>query len=249
MVITIGSRRFPTHIVTVRQPSRQPAARARPQPRLAIVVDDFGYSRNETVESFLALDLPLTVAVLPSLPRTEYVLSHARAAGKEAILHLPMQAETGPMEETTVATSMDDARIREIVERHLASTKGVVGVNNHQGSLATRDRRVMQAVIGVLKQRDLFFLDSLTSSESVAYNTARSFDVPTARNDLFLDDDTEDPAVVEARLRELVEVARARGQAIGIAHPKPWTLAAIAKSEGMLRESGVELVFVSQLMK
>jgi len=251
IVITVGSRRYPTHRITITQPVRadRPPPPAEGKPQLALVIDDFGYSKNETVKSFLTIDLPLTISVLPSLPHSRYVLERARSLGKETLLHLPMEAESEPAGAGSVGTAMSEESIRELVEQYLRESKGIAGVNNHQGSLATQDRRVMTAVIAVLKGRGLFFLDSLTSSKSIAYNTARSLDVRTARNDLSLDANTEDPAVVEERLVRLIAMARRTGSAIGIGHPKRWTYEAIAASEKLFKESGVELVFVSELVE
>ena len=101
----------------------------------------------------------------------------------------------------------------------------------------------------VLKERDLFFLDSLTSAKSVAYNTAREHGIPAARNSVFLDADTDDAAVVEERLRRLVAIAKKNGSAIGIGHPTSWTVKALKDSEAYLKNAGVELVYVSQLVK
>ena len=107
----------------------------------------------------------------------------------------------------------------------------------------------MQAVMSVVKAHDLFFLDSLTSSKSIAYTTARSHGVRAAENNVFLDSDTEEKAVVEERLRRLVNIAQQNGHAIGIGHPKTWTYEAIRDSRDMLESAGVELVFVSDLAK
>ena len=249
--ITVGSRRYPTHRITITQPgpAKRVSGPAGRKPRVAIVIDDFGYSNSETVDSFLTSELPFTISVLPSLPHSRYVLERARSLGKETLLHLPMEAEGVQAETGSVRTTMTDESIRALVEHYLEESTGVAGVNNHQGSLATQDPRVMAAVISVLKGHGLFFLDSLTSSKSIAYNTARSLNVPSARNDLSLDADTEDPAVVEGRLLRLIALAKRTGSAIGIGHPKHWTYEAIVANEKQFRESGVELVFVSELME
>jgi uncharacterized protein len=116
------------------------------------------------------------------------------------------------------------------------------------GSLATTDARVMRIVCKVLGDRHLFLLDSLTSPKSVAYNTAVSDGVPAASNSLFIDDSTERSEDVEARLRELMEIARVHGRAVGIGHPHPWTLEALRNSLDYLETSGVELVTVCDLV-
>jgi polysaccharide deacetylase 2 family uncharacterized protein YibQ len=249
--IEIGSRRFVTHRITVRcfDKSEEIEPATVPQPRLALVIDDFGYARSSIAEAFLDLDMPLTIAVIPELPRTDYAIRRANEVHKQAILHVPMEAEAHDSDVEAVMTTMSDEEIRHLVTRYLDGHPGIVGINNHMGSKATRDPRVMEAVVSEVKRRDLFFFDSLTSSKSVAYNTAKEMRVPTAKNDLFLDAETEDDTVVEQRLHRLVEMARERGSAVGIGHPKPWTYVALKRNEELLRRSGVELVFVSELME
>ena len=167
--------------------------------------------------------LPLTISVIPSLARTRYAIEGAHPRNKEAILHVPMEAEEEPQDGPSVLTTMSDEEITILLNDYLDDNPGVVGINNHMGSKATRDPRVMTAVISVLKRRDLFFFDSLTSTKSIAYNTAKSMSVPTTRNDMFLDADTEDAKVVEERLQSLIRLARRKGVAVGIGHPKRWT--------------------------
>jgi len=122
-------------------------------------------------------------------------------------------------------------------------------VNNHLGSVATQNMRAMVAVMKVLEPRRLYFFDSLTSNKSVAYTAARSLGIRAARNDLFIDADTDDPEVVGARLDRLLDIAKTRGYAIGIGHPRPWTWAAVLAFEGRAKAAGAELVFLSDLVE
>ena len=218
-------------------------------PRIALVIDDFGYSKDAIAEEFFCLDLPLTVSVIPALPYTKYAIERAAMEGKEVILHLPMEAEAFASDVPAVLTTMTGEEIASLVASFLAKTPGVAGVNNHLGSVATQDARVMKAVLEVLKPRGLYFLDSLTSNKSVAYNSAKSLGVPAARNDLFVDADTEDPEIVRERLDRLLDIARARGYAVGIGHPKPWTWTAVQAFKDRAKESGVEFVFLSDLVE
>jgi len=220
-------------------------------PRIAIVIDDFGYARNGVARTMIEMDLALSISILPGLPHTRNVLTMARDAGRCTLLHLPMQAEEPEQVPDTepVSTNMTEAEIQRLVEDYLEGMPGVDGVNNHQGSLATADSRVMRAALGPIRNRDLFFVDSLTSPKSVAYNTARELGVPTVRNTIFLDADTEDAAVVKERLLELVQTARRNGSALGIGHPHRWTLEALENSRALLRDAGVELVPVCELVQ
>jgi polysaccharide deacetylase 2 family uncharacterized protein YibQ len=271
LVFDIGSRRYTTHkIVIEKRPARAgglargtsgsgPAVRSTATapgtpwragaPRIALVFDDFGYSKSKLAESFFTFELPITISVIPSLPHSEYSFARARDNGKQSILHLPMEAEEGPVSDVAaVLVSMSDGDIRALVARYLEESPGVVGVNNHMGSLATQDRRVMQSVLAVVRSRRLFFLDSLTSGKSIAYNTARDMGVPAARNGSFLDADTEDVLVIEDRLLRLLETAREQGSAIAIGHPRPWTFEVLQRNLEVLKDSGIEFVFLSELV-
>jgi polysaccharide deacetylase 2 family uncharacterized protein YibQ len=249
-LFAVGSRKFDTHRLTFRRVDRLAARRKEPRPKLALVIDDLGYSRNGVVKEILSIDLPLTIAILPSLPHSTFALELAQKKGKCAILHLPMEPdEQQDSDLTLVVGDMNDLAIERLVGRYIQSLPGIEGVNNHQGSRATADRRVMEIVLGVVKNYGLYFLDSLTSNKSVAYNTARDLGVMTARNNLFLDADTEDAEVVEQRIRQLVSTARQRGSAVGIGHPRRWTLEALKNSELFLKNTGVELVYLTDIVE
>ncbi|MBI4720350.1 MAG: divergent polysaccharide deacetylase family protein [Chitinivibrionia bacterium] len=253
--LEIGSGQYTTHSIAVIKQARRRAVppeetvkKPAAGPMLALVVDDFGYSKNGTVEAFLALDMPITVAVIPSLPHSSEVAALAAARKKETILHLPMEPEEPRRHDVAPVTSaMTSDEIAALVAKYLSDIPGAAGVNNHMGSKATQDERVMRAVLGVLKERKLYFLDSLTSPRSIAYNAAVQRGVKAVQNDLFLDDDTQDPKLVGERLRRLVKLAKTRGEAVGIAHPRRWTLEALRNNEAMLKSSGVRLVFLSEL--
>jgi polysaccharide deacetylase 2 family uncharacterized protein YibQ len=253
--LKIGSGRFTTHIIKVSKRAAQSAAprgeagtERNAVPMLALVMDDFGYSANGTVEAILSLDVPFTISIIPSLPFTARVAAMAGEHKKEVILHLPMEPEE-PLKYDVppVTTAMSSEEIRALVTKYLSELPAAVGVNNHMGSKATQDERVMRAVLAPLKERRLYFLDSLTSPRSVAYNEARREGVAAARNDLFLDDDTQDPKLVGERLSKLLELAKTRGRAVGIAHPRRWTLEALRDNEARIKSSGVRMVFLSEL--
>ncbi len=246
----VGTKRYLTHRIFFRKGKRPSSLDRTPRPKLALVIDDFGYSKNDLIDAFLSLDIPLTISVLPSLPFSKSIVALAGESGKEVMLHLPMEAvEPYESDGDMILTSMSDRRIRKIIESCLDDIPGISGVNNHMGSRATQDERVMKAVLSVLKRRKLFFLDSLTSPKSIAYNTARSMGVGTARNYIFLDADTQDPVVVEKRLMNLVSAAKRDGHAVGIGHPKQWTLEVLRGSKTIIERSGVQLVVVSELIE
>lgn len=250
-LFTVGTNKFDTHRLRFIRAGKKAAANDEPRyPRVAIVIDDLGYSRNGVVTDLLSLDLPLTIAVLPALPHSAFVLERAQDQGKCTILHLPMEPDDiQDSDLEMVTTEMGEKDIERLVRRYINSLPGIEGVNNHQGSRATADPRVMTAVLETIQKERLFFLDSLTSSKSVAYNRARELGVATARNSLFLDADTEDVEVVEGRIRQLVSMARANGSAVGIGHPRRWTLDALRNSKTFLDNTDIELVFLSDIVE
>jgi hypothetical protein len=115
------------------------------------------------------------------------------------------------------------------------------------GSRLTEQVDSMAAVLEVLQERGLFFVDSRTSAASVAAEEARRIGMPSALRDVFLDNVREVPAIAR-EIRKLAGMARRRGSAVGICHPYPETLAALRQEAEVLRQQGIEVVPVSQLL-
>jgi polysaccharide deacetylase 2 family uncharacterized protein YibQ len=253
LLFDVGTATRDTHRLTIRRLAPRIAAAAlgsAPRlPRVAIVIDDFGYSAGGVPGEVIDLPMPLTVSILPELRFSQAVYAAARKRHRCVLLHLPMEAtERYPEDIQPVTVEMSDAEIRSVVGEYIESLPRVDGVNNHQGSLATADTRVMRAVCAALKPYHVFFLDSLTSPKSVAYNVAVSEGMRAASNSLFLDDATEESEVVEERIRELIRLAQKNGSAIGIGHPHPWTLEALRATADEFDRADVELVTVCDLI-
>ena len=203
-----------------------------------------------TERGFIALPIPLTLSVLPHVHATALIAQEASAAGKGVMLHLPMETLSGlypgPGE---VTTEMTDAQITAQVEDDLAQVPLAAGVNNHEGSKASADSRVMRDVIAVLKAHGhLFFIDSRTNAASVAQSVAAAHGIPTASRDVFLDNKA-DVAYTEAQLRAAVEIAKRTGSAIAIGHPRPTTLAAVRALAPELQAEGVTFVLAQSLTR
>lgn len=249
--LQLGTRRLLTHRLLAHRGADDVDVPPLPRGRLALVIDDWGHNLGPVARRILALPLPLTVAILPERAYSRRVLTEARRAGKRVLLHLPMEpdetAEVSPGD-PAIQVGMDEVEIARITERYLDGLPGVEGINNHMGSRVTAYREEMEAVLQVAARRGLIFLDSMTTPESVAYDVATEFGVPAARNDIFLDVDTEEPAVVQERLRSLVEKARRRGWAIGIGHVNPATADALERIAAELQPDDVQLVFLSDLV-
>lgn len=203
----------------------RPVVRPTDEPagRVAIIFDDAGADLAQ-LDPILALGRPVTVAVLPGLPTSQSVAEYATAAGLEVILHLPLEAEEaaralGP---GGITTDMTADAIAAQVRADLDGLPGVVGLSGHMGSRATADHRVMTAVLRVVRERRLFFVDSRTTVHSVAAAVAREMGIPVAERAIFLDNE-DDPAYIAGQVRRLLEVARTRGAAVGIGHVQKQT--------------------------
>lgn len=218
------------------------------KPRLAIVIDDWGYAWS-AADAFLDFPAPLTLAVIPHLTFSDRHARQAREAGYDVLLHLPMEPWGGlsRVEPGAIAVSMSDEEIRETVRRGLETIPWAVGVNNHMGSTATEDPRVMAAVLEVIDEGGYFFLDSKTTPNSVVGEVAESMGVPFLNNQIFIDSDF-DPDAMHARLLSIARTAERFGSAVAIGHVHPSTIEALYRALPELQQRGVELVHISALM-
>ncbi len=217
---------------------------------MAIVIDDLG-NELAPAERIAGWREPVAGAVLPQVRWSAASADALRRGGKEVLLHLPMEpagypgVRPGP---GLVLRSQTDAEITRTLEEDLASVPGALGVNNHMGSVATADPRVMRAVVAVLSRRGLFFLDSRTTDATVAEKTAEDASVPAVSRRVFLDDVATETAV-RGQLAELVRRAQQEGEAVAIGHPYPSTLAVLERELPGLANRGVRLVRVSELVR
>jgi hypothetical protein len=228
-------------------------ARSRETPgssagRIALVIDDLGRSVAE-VERLLALGVPLGYAVLPWERRTREVAARLARAEAELLCHLPMAGRAGANPGPGALSPGDrPARLAALTRRALDELPEAAGVNNHMGSRLTADPEAMAAVLDAVAARGLYFLDSRTTPDSVAFDLARARDLPAARRDLFLDEDPGEGAIEEAFDR-LLDLARARGAAVAIGHPRPATLAVLARRIPDALARGFEFVPPSDLLE
>ncbi len=220
---------------------------SRSDHRLAIIIDDMGNDRAED-DAVIALPYPLTVSVLPHLPLSAEIADEAVRRGDEVMLHLPMQpdSETTAHEAVELRPGMPAKEVRSIFAGMLDTVPHASGVNNHEGSKATADPHLMDALMPALRERGLFFIDSRTTASTVAYDTARRYGVRAASRKVFLDDSLKKKAIQE-QIDLAMKDADRDGQAIAIGHPHPETIAALREMLPRLKEHGIQLVFASEL--
>ncbi len=237
-------------LVQPKQPAAVPAPGGvlpRGRGKIAMVLDDWGYSMRQ-VPALAAIHQPLTVSILPGLPHSAEVAKAAHADGHEVILHMPMEAQDpkAPREPATILTTMSKEVVLQHLDQSLASVPFIKGVNNHQGSKATMDSNLMNLVLGEIKRRNLYFIDSLVTQQSVCDSVARRLKLPFVRRAVFLDNE-DNPAAIRKNLIRLAVVAQQKGEALGIGHDRPKTLQVLQEMVPALEQAGYQLVPASEL--
>jgi len=245
----VGRPSAPSPRAAPQPPRRAPRPRAgAPVGRIAVVIDDLGRSLTE-VDRLEALRAPLTYSVLPFETRTAEVVRRLRAAHAEILCHLPLEGRTGADPGPgAIRDDFSPRRVERLTRDALVAVPGAVGVNNHMGSRVTADRAAMAAILDVVAEHGLFFLDSRTTPESVAYEMARERGLPTARRAVFLDG-ALDRLSIATEFARLLDLARRDGAAIAIGHPHELTLEMLEREIPKALAAGFEIVPVSYLLE
>jgi polysaccharide deacetylase 2 family uncharacterized protein YibQ len=218
------------------------------QPRVALIIDDIGPSVPKA-RLFSEFGIPMTFAVLPRFPKSEDLAIEFRDAGHEIMLHQPMEPQDPGIDPGPGALYVGDpaSRIENIMEENISSLPFATGVNNHMGSRFTAYPKEMHETLQIVKERGLFFVDSLTSSDSKGYRTARQLHMPTACRNVFLDNQIEVGAILR-QLGNLIRCSLKYGHGIGIGHPFTETATAIGRFLKAFNKSEIEFVRVSELV-
>ena len=216
---------------------------------IGIVIDDFGYRNDEISDGFLELDARLTYAIIPGHRYSTSFGEKAVESGHEVIVHMPMEntGKTYGEEEFVLMTAMDNETIQRRLNNAIEEIPTAIGMNNHQGSKASADQNIMSNVAKVMKERGFFFLDSRTTIETIGETTMEVFGVPTARRNIFLDNE-DDEEKIEKQLMKLVKRSEEVGSAIGIGHVKPKTLNVLSDQIPKLKKKGYKFEFVSNML-
>ena len=199
------------------------------KPKISIIVDDVGIEKN-AVDQLIGISSNLTFAILPNRVHTAYAAEKANKNNVEILLHQPMEPKldsgysADDAGEGVLLVGQTKEDIVNTINSNLSSIPNVVGVNNHMGSKFTENEELMILIMKNLKQKNLFFVDSLTSPDSKGYNIAKEIGVKTVKRDIFLDDKKKGKSYVKQQLRKLVAKAQKNGYAVGICHTYPQTI-------------------------
>lgn len=217
--------------------------------KVAIIIDDCGYDM-ASVRTLLDTGLPFSYAILPNKAYSSDVLEMVKNKGRVPMLHLPMEPmDAGAMSEgaNTIRVGLPANEKLALTRKAVNSLPGILGVNNHQGSRATSDRATMQIVLKEMRSQGLFFVDSRTTSASVARDMARSMGVATARNDIFLDN-SSDVEAIRAQIYKAFALAEKNGSAVAICHARANTAKCWQKYAAEFKKTGITFVSVTDLL-
>lgn len=231
------------------RPERAPVVAQPAVARMTIIMDDLGRDL-ATAQMLARIDLLVTFAILPNAPAATEVAEFAHRHGREVLLHLPMEPENYPAADPgpeALWLETPEVEVRTLLAGYFSRVPHAVGGNNHMGSRFTANREAMGRVLAVLRERGVFFVDSVTSAESVAFAEAGRYGVPALRRDVFLDNEAQVEAI-RAQLRKLADLAAHRGTAVGICHPHAATLEALRREAPELKRRRIEVVPASQLL-
>jgi polysaccharide deacetylase 2 family uncharacterized protein YibQ len=234
---------------TVPRVTHEPAPVPARHGEIVLILDDVGFD-HQPLSDAMRIDPNVNFSILPNARNATAFANALYARGFEVLCHLPMEPEGFPRVSpgpNAVLTTMSGEEITATTRADLAAVPHARGVNNHMGSRATTDRRVMSTVMAALP-KGMYFIDSRTTAGSVAAATARSMNVKTASRSVFLDDIAQD-AAIRTQLQALAAAAEEKGVAVGIGHMYPSTIRVLTADAPALRERGIRFVRASAIVE
>ena len=218
-------------------------------PTITVIIDDVGDNQRL---GYRAAKLPANIAlsILPHTPFSQELAIIGHNSGKDILLHQPMESlnDVRLLGPGALLGSMDRPEFSRILENNLKAVPYVVGINNHMGSLLTADQEKMNWLMAELKPRAIFFIDSRTTSKSIAENTAQRWNIPTMSRKIFLDHFDQPEAIAE-QFQRLLQIAEKYGHATAIGHPRQNTLQFLEINLPQLINTGFKLVAPSEVMR
>ena len=217
---------------------------------IAIIVDDMGNSKHEA-DLLLEIGVPITFSIIPGLAHVREVAEAAHQKNREVMVHIPMEpkgVQRKPFEKNGLLLEMSDEEILKRLRGYIDSVPYAAGANNHMGSRFTEDRAKMRTVLNVLKDKNMFFIDSKTTPASVGDRLAREMGIRAAARNVFLDNE-QDVGAIKAQIEKLAVMAKKTGGAIGICHPHKSTIQALAMTLPALKSDGITFVSASELAR
>ncbi|EDO6811555.1 divergent polysaccharide deacetylase family protein [Campylobacter coli] len=212
------------------------------QARLAIIIDDM--ANISQVRALQALKLKLIPSFFP--PDKNHIDTPKLALKFDFyMVHLPLAAMNYTKPELdTLNPSDSEKRIFKKIQQVKKDFKDLKFINNHTGSLFTSDEKAMKKLYKAFEKEELIFVDSKTIASSKAPKVAKALGQIYIQRDVFLDN-RDDVAYIKNQLIEAARLAKQKGFAIAIGHPRKNTFKALEQSKDLLKS--VELVYLSEI--
>ena len=227
----------------------EPAAVKQSRP-VAVIIDDVGFDLR-IVKELAGIQAPIAFAILPHTPHAAEAAGFLHAAGKEILLHLPMEPRSYPTDSPgagALMVDMDERQIRKQVQENLTAVPYASGVNNHMGSRFMEDEARLTIVMEELKKRGLYFVDSRTTPDSRGREAANRTGVRFAARSLFIDHAPGYAAAME-NLTGPFRRGGANGKPVlMIGHPHPETVRALRDALPRWHAEEVRLVALPTLL-
>lgn len=220
--------------------------------RIAILIDDIGYDLS-SLNELLQIDAPLTFAILPHYTHSIDAANILHEAKREILLHLPMEPHTFPDENPGMGAlflSMSDRQIKETVDKDIDAIPHLSGVNNHMGSKFMEDESKLDIVFRQLKKRNLYFVDSRTTSLSKGPKIARKLGLRFISRRVFIDNDNNYMTIFRNLTTRIDgEFDHTSEAMVMIGHPHMRTIQALKEAIPVLKARGIDIVPVSALVQ
>jgi len=221
--------------------------------RIGLIIDDFGYIYNRLTDGFMSLETKLTFSIIPGHRFSQILAEEALAAGHEVMVHMPMEPEDyngRDEEEYILLYGMDPDIVTARIRKAFQHLPQAVGMNNHEGSLASQDTVLLDILATELLDRDKYFVDSFTTPRTRGLEVMQKRGVPSMGRHVFLDN-IDEPGYIRNQLNQLARKSERDGAALGIGHVGAshlHTLEVLREELPRLQDEGFEFVFISELM-
>lgn len=218
------------------------------EPKVAVIIDDLGGDQ-EVLRLLVQMGIPITLAFIPAGIEARRMAELARASGLEVMVHMPMEPKDYPSRNPgprALMVSMDEQEAVKLIASQLEQFPQAVGANNHMGSKFTEDPRHISVLMDMLAKKSMYFVDSLTTPNSVAYSMARQKGLRAYRRDVFLDN-SRSVGQIKKQFQALMSLTCERGYGLAIGHPYPETLSLLPELYKLSRAKGISWVKVSEL--
>jgi polysaccharide deacetylase 2 family uncharacterized protein YibQ len=218
-----------------------------PQPKIAIIIDDLG--NNKQLDTRMA-QLPgsITLAILPHTPHSKKIAQLGFGKQKEIMLHAPMESVNGrKLGDGALTEALSEQEFFDTIQGNIDSIPHISGLNNHMGSSLTQNRQAMHWVMQSIVKNKLFFVDSRTTTKSIAAELASQYHIDNISRQVFLDNETNREYIDKA-FKKAIAISKKTGFALVIGHPYPATVEYLENNLQELERQGVTLVSVSELL-